>query len=121
MPCCDVCDPSLRPAAPQPAARVAARRAQQQSARPLDADALDDAILTVVETAEPPVGRTRTVEILRGGRSKVIVEHAYDGLPQYGTYGYLTGPAVLRRVDALVERGILRLTGGRFPKLECCE
>jgi ATP-dependent DNA helicase RecQ len=119
VPCCDVCDPSLRPPPPEPAARAVARRARRLSARPLDADALDDAILSVVETAEPAVGRTRTVEILRGGRSKVIVKHAYDGLPEYGTYGHLSGPDVLDRVDALLNAGTLRSTGGRFPKLEC--
>jgi ATP-dependent DNA helicase RecQ len=119
VPCCDVCDPSLRPPPPQPTARSAAKRARRLSARPLDADALDDAILSVVETAEPAVGRTRTVEILRGGRSKVIVKHAYDGLPEYGTYGHLSAPDVLDRVDALMKAGTLRSTGGRFPKLEC--
>ena len=47
---------------------------------------LDEAILDVVAAAEP-VGRTRAVEILRGGRSKVDPKYAYDGLPGYGTYG----------------------------------
>jgi len=79
---------------------------------------LDDAILDVVASARPEVGRTRAVEILRGGRSKVIAKHSYDGLPHYGTFGHLAGPAVLERVDALVEAGTLRSTGGRFPKLE---
>ncbi len=119
VPCCDVCDPSLRPAVPVPTARAAARRIGRLTARPLDADALDNAILSVVEAAEPPVGRTRTVEILRGGRSKVIKQHAYDGMPEYGTYGHLSGPDVLDRVDGLLTRGVLRSTGGRFPKLEC--
>ena len=32
----------------------------------------------------PSVGRTRTVEILRGGRSQVVRKNAYDGLPAYG-------------------------------------
>ena len=91
----------------------------QLAARPLDADALDDAIMSVVESAEPPVGRTRAVEILRGGRSKVIVKYAYDGMPEYGTYGHLGGAAVLERVDALIAGGTLRSTGGRFPKLVC--
>jgi ATP-dependent DNA helicase RecQ len=119
VPCCDVCDPSLRPAAPAPTARAAAKRTRRLAARPLDADALDDAILSVVECAEPAVGRTRTVEILRGGRSKVIVKHGYDGLPEYGTHGHLSGPDVLDRVDALVKAGTLVSTGGRFPKLKC--
>ena len=103
----------------RPPARAAARSARQLSARPLDADALDDAILSVVESAEPAVGRTRAVEVLRGGRSKVIVKYAYDGLPEYGTYGHLSGAEVLDRVDALLTAGTLRSTGGRFPKLEC--
>ena len=64
------------------------------------------------------MGRTRAVEILRGGRSKVIVKYAYDGLPEYGTYGHIGGAAVLARVDALMAAGTLRSTGGRFPKLE---
>ena len=42
---------------------------------------LDAAIVDVVDTASPAVGRTRTVEILRGGRSKVIAKNSYDGLP----------------------------------------
>ena len=57
-----------------------ARRPRALAARP--AGDLDDAILDVVRgRASPAVGRTRAVEILRGGRSKVIREHSYDGLP----------------------------------------
>jgi ATP-dependent DNA helicase RecQ len=71
----------------------------------------------VVQTAAPPVGRTRAVEILRGGRSKVIAQYSYDGLPGYGAFAHLRGPEVLQRVDLLLERGTLRSTGGKFPKL----
>ena len=56
--------------------------------------------------------------MLRGGRSKVIQKYAYDGLPGYGTFGHLNAPTVLERVDALLNAGTLRSTGGRFPKLE---
>jgi ATP-dependent DNA helicase RecQ len=66
----------------------------------------------------PAVGRTRTVEILRGGRSKVDRQNSYDGLPGYGTFAHLTQDEVLERVDELVEAGTLRSTGGRFPKLD---
>ena len=92
------------------------------AARPLTAGGagtLDAAILDVVDAAEPGVGRTRAAEILRGGRSKAVVRHAYDGLPHYGTFGHLSSAAVLERIDALLEAGTLRATGGRFPKLEC--
>jgi ATP-dependent DNA helicase RecQ len=108
-PCCDVCDPELVPALPP-------RGSRQSELEP--AAGLDAAILQVVAGAYPGVGRTRAVEILRGGRSKVIGKYAYDGLPQYGTFGHLTGPTVLARVDALIAAGTLRSTGGRFPKLE---
>jgi ATP-dependent DNA helicase RecQ len=80
--------------------------------------ALDDAILDVVATAQPEVGRTRAVEILRGGHSKVVAKYSYDGLPHYGAWSHLAAPAVLERVDALLAAGTLRSTGGRFPKLE---
>jgi ATP-dependent DNA helicase RecQ len=117
-----VCDPSIRPAVPQKApARAASRAPRQLVARPLpsgQAGMLDEAILDVVAGAEPAVGRTRAVEILRGGRSKVILQNSYDGLPHYGAFANLNGPTVLARVDALLGSGALRSTGGRFPKLE---
>jgi ATP-dependent DNA helicase RecQ len=109
-PCCDVCDPALVPDAPAPARAAATNGART-------AGDLDAAIVDVVDTASPAVGRTRTVEILRGGRSKVIAKNSYDGLPAYGTFAHLTRDEVLERVDELVRAGRLRSTGGRFPKL----
>ena len=79
---------------------------------------LDSAIVEIVVTARPPVGRTRAVEILRGGRSKVVAQYAYDGLPGYGAFSHLRSEDVLGRVDELVHAGRLRSTGGRFPKLQ---
>ena len=104
--CCDVCDPGALPSAPVP-----------QVQRPEVVESLDAAILDVVVSASPAVGRTRTVEILRGGRSRVIQENSYDGLPAYGTFSHLTKDEVLGRVDGLLDAGTLRSTGGRFPKL----
>jgi ATP-dependent DNA helicase RecQ len=117
-PCCDVCDPELAPAPPPPPQRRAARRPAQVAHRPVDGDSLDEAILDVVASAQPEVGRTRAVEILRGGRSKVVVKYSYDGLPHYGAWSHLRAEDVLARVDALLDAGTLRSTGGRFPKLE---
>jgi ATP-dependent DNA helicase RecQ len=84
---------------------------------PAGASELDRAILELVVSARPAVGRTRAVEILRGGRSKVVVEHAYDGLAGYGAFSHLRSDQVLGRVDELLAAGTLRSTGGRFPKL----
>ena len=57
--------------------------------------------MATVAAAQPAVGRTRTVEILCGSRSKLIEKHAYDGLPAYGTFAHLQRPVVLadRRAD----------------------
>jgi ATP-dependent DNA helicase RecQ len=101
--CCDVCSPSIV---------VSPASTSSQPAGDLDA-----AILGVVVSAAPPVGRTRAVEILRGGRSKVIAQYAYDRLAGYGAFGHLRSTEVLGRVDELLKDGTLRSTGGRFPKL----
>ena len=117
-PCCDVCAPGLAPAPPPPPRRAPVERPAQLAHRPVNGDDLDEAILDVVASAQPEVGRTRAVEILRGGRSKVVVKYSYDGLPHYGAWSHLPAPAVLERVDALLAAGTLRSSGGRFPKLE---
>jgi ATP-dependent DNA helicase RecQ len=118
--CCDVCDPQLRPGPAPRSARRTARRPAQLAHRPSAAgavDALDDAILDVVATAEPPLGRVRAVDVLRGSRSKAISANSYDGLPHYGSFHHMTAYAVLERIDALLAAGTLKSTGGRFPKL----
>ncbi|MGA2924935.1 MAG: RecQ family ATP-dependent DNA helicase [Solirubrobacteraceae bacterium] len=136
--CCDVCDPvAVAAAVVEPASdRHAAGATAGSGSRPAGAVAggrgcpgdgdlpdpagdgdLDQAILAVVGSAQPPVGRTRAVEILRGGRSKVIAQYSYDGLPAYGSFAHLRADDVLGRVDQLLAAGSLRSTGGRFPKL----
>ncbi len=114
VPCCDACDSSWVPAAP--AARSSRRR--PAGAPAVAAGDLDAAIVEVVETARPAVGRTRTVEILRGGRSQALVKSGHDGLPAYGTFDHMTAAQVLARVDELISAGRLRSTGGMYPKLE---
>ncbi|HVS29739.1 MAG TPA: RecQ family ATP-dependent DNA helicase [Solirubrobacteraceae bacterium] len=110
-PCCDVCDPSLVPAAARGRSPLSA------TATPGDPGDLDAAICETVSSADPAVGRTRAVEILRGGRSKPIRRHSYDGLPRYGSFGHLSAEQVLRRVDELLAAGRLRSSGGRYPTL----
>jgi ATP-dependent DNA helicase RecQ len=121
--CCDVCAPTLVPVAPLPArgsrarAMPGLRPGTGSEAGSGSGGDLDAAILEVVTTARPPVGRTRTVEILRGGRSKVVAQNAYHVLAGYGTFAHLRPEEVLGRVDELLDAGQLRSTGGRFPKL----
>jgi len=121
--CCDICEPSAVPATAARLAGVARpgrngpARVGAVSAPAGDAVDLDRAIVEVVVSARPSVGRTRAVEILRGGRSKLIVQNGYDRLDLYGAFSHLTAAQTLAHVDGLLERGVLRSTGGQFPKL----
>ena len=131
--CCDVCAHELAPAPPVGVAAHAARSRSPRGARVgggragsrsgaatiggVEGAHLDEAILDVVVSARPPVGRTRAVEILRGGRSKVVAQNAYDALSGYGRFAHLRSEEVLGRVDGLLDAGRLQSTGGRFPKL----
>ncbi len=127
VPCCDVCAPesvadvvAVAASPGKPGASSHGRSLQPR--RPLaDAGALDAAIIALVATASPSLGRTRAVEVLRGGRSKAIVANRYDQLESYGAFGDLHADEVLGRVDALLAGGALRSTGGRFPKLAAAE
>jgi ATP-dependent DNA helicase RecQ len=120
-PCCDVCDPALAPALPAVRGGGGPGGPRQLAQRPVadgDVAALDEAIVEVVALARPSLGRTRAVEVLRGGRSKVLLKHGWDGLPHYGTFGHLSGPSVLARVDALLAAGTITKSGGHYPVLE---
>ncbi len=105
--CCDICDGPLGQIVRQP-----------PGVRATAGDGVESAIVAVVEAASPDVGRTRAVEILRGGRSKVVVKHGYDSLPGYGDFHAWRADDLLAEVDALIDAGRLRSTGGRFPKLK---
>ncbi|MCK9248103.1 MAG: ATP-dependent DNA helicase [Solirubrobacteraceae bacterium] len=132
-PCCDACVPlvlpdaeSLSGADPRGAgrrasagARDAARRAgaRRRGLTDDEADAVDRSILEVARDAAPPVGRTRIVEVLRGGRSRRLLDGGYDGLPAYARHAEVPARTVLERVDALVDAGALRSSGGPYPVL----
>jgi ATP-dependent DNA helicase RecQ len=106
--CCDVCDAGLVP------------HALTSAGSPRHAIAATDlhgAIVALVDEAEPEMGRTRTVDVLRGSRSKEVLRHRYDGLRGYATFAHLPAEQVLAAVDALVAAGRLVSTGGMYPKL----
>jgi RecQ family ATP-dependent DNA helicase len=115
--CCDVCDGPLDLGLARPERGRSAARGVQRS---IDGS-VHEAIVAVVEAASPSVGRTRCVEILRGGRSKVIVKYGYDELPGYGDFNAHSSNELLAEVDGLIDGGRLRSTGGRFPKLALAE
>jgi len=122
--CCDRCDGPLPRAATgsaDGAAPAPARTTPPVSRLGGRKSDPEEAIVAVVAAASPSVGRTRAVEILRGGRSKVVAKYDYDSLPGYGDFHEWRAEELLARVDALLEAGRLRSTGGRYPKLRVVE
>jgi ATP-dependent DNA helicase RecQ len=105
--CCDACDPGLLEGlAPEPA-RLAA-----------EVGDLDDAIISVVQSARPSVGRTTCAEILHGARTKKIERNSYDGLPAYATSAGMRRADILARIDELIGEQKLETTKGPYPVLQ---
>jgi ATP-dependent DNA helicase RecQ len=101
--CCDVCDATLRPIAPPPP--------------PEAFTDLDGAIVAVVRSARPAVGRTTCAQILHGARSQKITRNSYDGLSAYAMASHMRRADILARVDELISSGRLAKTGGAYPVL----
>ena len=101
--CCDVCDGGLLPELPPP--------------DPVTVASLDEAILSVAQTASPRVGRTTCAEIIHGARTKKIQRNSYDGLPAYGASANMRRAEILDRIDELIADGRLATTGGAYPVL----
>jgi superfamily II DNA helicase RecQ len=78
---------------------------------------LDEAILSVAQTAMPRVGRTTCAAILHGAQTKKIASNSYDGLPAYGASSHLRRAQILERIDELIAAGELATTRGPYPVL----
>ena len=120
-PCCDVCDPSIAPAPPTAPSRARAA-AGRRSSRSGPRRATSRSSTTRSSTSSRP----RSPASGARARSRCCAAAARRWSPSTPTTGCrATAPtatcaadAVLERVDALLQAGTLRSTGGRFPKLE---
>ena len=101
--CCDACGAQLVPDLPAP--------------DPVSVASLDEAILSVAQTAQPRVGRTLCAAILHGSQSQKIQRNSYDGLPAYGASSHLRRAQILERIDELIGQGELATTKGPYPVL----
>ena len=73
-PCCDVCDPALVPRRPRRRAQRGPRQLAQRPVAAGDRRRSTRRSSRSSRSRRPALGRTRAVEILRGGRSKVLLE-----------------------------------------------
>ncbi len=101
--CCDVCDDGLVPGLPPP--------------DPVSVASLDEAILSVAQTASPRVGRTTCAAIVHGARTQKIAKNSYDGLPAYGASAHIRRAQILDRIDELIDAGRLATSRGPYPVL----
>ena len=101
--CCDVCEAGLLPELPAP--------------DPVSVASLDEAILSVAQTASPRVGRTTCAAIVHGARTQKIAKNSYDGLPAYGASAHVRRAQILERIDELIEDGRLATSRGPYPVL----
>jgi ATP-dependent DNA helicase RecQ len=101
--CCDVCDAGLLPELPPP--------------DPVSVASLDEAILSVAQTASPRVGRTTCAAIVHGARTQKIEKNSYDGLPAYGASSHMRRAEILERIDELIQDGRLATSRGPYPVL----
>jgi ATP-dependent DNA helicase RecQ len=101
--CCDACDANLMPALPPP--------------DPVSIASLDEAILSVAQTASPRVGRTTCAAIVHGARTQKIEKNSYNGLPAYGASAHMRRAEILERIDELIEDGRLATSRGPYPVL----
>ena len=101
--CCDVCVGGLVPELPPP--------------DPVSVASLDEAILSVAQTASPRVGRTTCAAIIHGARTQKIAKNSYDGLPAYGASAHMRRAEILARIDELIDAGRLDTTRGPYPVL----
>ena len=101
--CCDVCEAGLLPELPAP--------------DPVSVASLDEAILSVAQTATPRVGRTTCAAIVHGARTQKIAKNSYDGLPAYGASSNMRRAQILERIDELIQDGRLATSRGPYPVL----
>ncbi len=72
-------------------------------------------IVSAVDRLRRPVGRTRLAQALRGGRAKSLSRGGLLTLPEYGTLAAYDEKSIVAAIDELLEAGVLRRTGRRFP------
>lgn len=72
-------------------------------------------IISAVDRLRRPVGRTRLAQALRGGRAKSLSRGGLLTLPEYGALSAYDEPSIVAAIDDLLEAGVLRRAGRRYP------
>ena len=80
-------------------------------------DRVFTAILRCAEETDGQVGRRGLMKVLLGQKSKRLAKYGFDHIEQYGSLPDMPKEAVLKHIDAMIERGCLTVTSFFFPML----
>jgi ATP-dependent DNA helicase RecQ len=108
VPCCDVCDPSIVPKAPE----KVVRRSAAAGGGVLDSTPRSSRSSTPPSRPSGAPGRSRSSG---AGARRSVAKYSYDGLPGYGAFAHLRNDEVLTRVDELIAAGRCARPAGTTP------
>jgi ATP-dependent DNA helicase RecQ len=63
-------------------------------------------------------GRTMVAEVLKGSKSKKVLQFRFDRLPTYGLLQEMTEKEIVDLINILIAEGYLSLTEGQYPLLK---
>jgi ATP-dependent DNA helicase RecQ len=66
-------------------------------------------------------GRIMVAEVLRGSKSKKVLQFGFDRLPTYGLLQDMTEKEIVDLLNVLIAEGYLSLTEGQYPLLRLTE
>lgn len=72
-------------------------------------------IVQAVDRLRRPVGRFKLASALRGGRAKSLARGGLLTLPEYGELAAFDERSVVAAIDGLIEDGVLKRTGKKYP------
>lgn len=100
--------------------QIPASQETSQASLPSEGSYVEQTILSCVDSLRVSLGRQTICDLLRGSRSKKIVERGFHRHPAYGSLGGHSTQQVLRAIDRLLEKGKLRQEfyrhEGSFPR-----
>jgi len=77
----------------------------------------DSVILETIKGTDERYGVLRIAEILKGSKSKDILEDGLEGYRHYGIMGHLTIKKIKEKIEKLLEEKRVYSTGGLYPKI----
>lgn len=83
-----------------------------------DEAACAKAVLIAVSWCMGRFGINRTVDLLRGSRSKALLAYGVEGCPSYGAHRAWSKPSMTRLVKDLIDSGYLHIEGLEYPTLD---